>query len=39
MDLMLDYPLSPFVEYEVHPLVGLDDYFDRFVPWLERAAA
>ena len=39
MDLMLDYPLSPFVEFEVHPLVGVDDFFERFVRWLERAGA
>ena len=39
MDLMLDYPLAPFVEFEVHPLVGVDDFFERFAGWLERTAA
>jgi muconolactone delta-isomerase len=39
MDLLLDYPLSPFVYYDVKPLVGLNDAFDRIIPIAERMAA
>lgn len=36
MDQLLDYPLSPFVSYDVQPLVGLDDAFDRFKAYAEK---
>lgn len=36
MEQLMDYPLSPFVDYEVHPLVELDAAFDRFIPFVER---
>lgn len=36
MDQLMDYPLSPFVDYEVHALVELDAAFDRFIPFVER---
>jgi hypothetical protein len=39
MDLMVEYPLSPFVQYEVRPLVELDDAFERQFALLSRAAA
>jgi hypothetical protein len=39
MDRLLAYPMSPFVEYEVEPLVDLDAAFDRLIPAIERAAA
>jgi hypothetical protein len=36
---LLDYPLSPFVDYEVRPLVGIDDAFERFQAAAERMSA
>ena len=36
MDQLLEYPLSPFVSYDVRPLVGLDDAFDRFKAFAEK---
>jgi hypothetical protein len=39
MDLMLEYPLAPFVQYEVHPLVEVDDGFERLFAMLDRVAA
>jgi len=39
MDLMLEYPLAPFVQYEVHPLVEPDDGFERLLAMLDRVAA
>jgi hypothetical protein len=39
MDQLLDYPLSPFVSYDVQPLVGLDVAFERFGAFAERMAA
>jgi hypothetical protein len=36
MELLMDYPLSPFVEYDVKALVELDAAFDRFIPFVER---
>jgi hypothetical protein len=36
MEQLMDYPLSPFVDYEVHPLVELDAAFQRFIPFVER---
>ena len=35
----MEYPLSPFVEYEVQPLVDLDAAFDRFIPFIEKMSA
>src|SRR5437868_7036781 len=35
MEQLMDYPLSPFVEYDVHPLVDLNAAFDRFIPFIE----
>jgi hypothetical protein len=39
MDQLLDYPLSPFVEFDVQPLVELGAAFDRFIPFVEKASA
>src|ERR687898_215914 len=39
MDDLLDYPLSPFVEFDVRPLVGIDHAFERFTEMAERMAA
>jgi hypothetical protein len=39
MDELLDYPLSPFLEYDVRPLIGLDHAFKRFVAMAEQMAA
>jgi len=39
MDQLMDYPLSPFVDYDVQPLVELDAAFDRFIPFIERMSA
>jgi hypothetical protein len=39
MELLMEYPLSPFVNYEVRPLVDVDAAFDRFIPFIERMSA
>jgi hypothetical protein len=39
MELMLDYPLAPFVEYDVRPLMDLHAAIDRFTAAAERMAA
>jgi hypothetical protein len=39
MEQLLDYPLSPFVEFDVQPLVELDAAFERIIPYVERASA
>jgi hypothetical protein len=39
MDELLDYPLTPFVEYEVRPLVGLNHAFDRYIALVEHMTA
>jgi hypothetical protein len=39
MDDLLDYPLSPFVEFDVRPLVGIDHAFERYIEMAERMAA
>jgi len=39
MDLMLEYPLAPFVQYEVHPLIEADEGFQRLLTMLDRVAA
>jgi hypothetical protein len=39
MDEMLDYPLSPFVEFRAEPLVEIGAAFDRFIPYMERMTA
>ena len=39
MDRLLDYPMSPFVDYEVTPLVELDAAFDKLISYIERATA
>jgi hypothetical protein len=31
MERLMDYPLSPFVDYEVHSLVEVDAAFERFI--------
>jgi hypothetical protein len=36
MEQLMDYPLSPFVEYDVQALVELDAAFDRFIPFIEK---
>jgi hypothetical protein len=38
MEQLMDYPLSPFVEYDVKPLVDLDAAFDRFIPFVEKVS-
>ena len=39
MEQLMDYPLSPFVDFEVQPLVELDPAFDRFIPFVEAMSA
>jgi hypothetical protein len=39
MDDLLDYPLAPFVDYDVRALVGIDHAFQRFIETAERLAA
>ena len=39
MEQLMEYPLSPFVEYEVQPLVDLNAAFDRFIPFIEKMSA
>jgi muconolactone delta-isomerase len=36
MDQLLEYPMSPFVSYDVQPLVGMDAAFERFRSYAER---
>jgi hypothetical protein len=38
MDDLLEYPLSPFVEYEVKPLVDMDTAFEKYIAFAERMA-
>ena len=38
LERLLDYPLSPFVEYEVKPLIGPDAVFERMIPLAEKMA-
>lgn len=38
MDLMQDYPMAPLVQYEVHPLVEIEEGFVRALTMVERAA-
>jgi hypothetical protein len=39
IELLMEYPMSPFVEYAVQPLVDMDAAFDRFIPFVEQATA
>jgi muconolactone delta-isomerase len=39
MDLLMEYPLSPFVQYDVQPLVEADAAFDRFEAYIEKISA
>lgn len=39
MEQLLDYPLSPFVEYDVQALVDLNEAFDRLIPYIEKMSA
>jgi hypothetical protein len=39
MERLLDYPISPFVEYDVQPLIEMDAAFDRLIPYVEKATA
>ena len=39
MEQLMEYPLSPFVEYEVQPLVERKAAFERFIPFVERMSA
>ncbi len=39
MEQLLDYPLSPFVEFDVQPLLEMDAAFDRLIPYIEKATA
>ena len=36
MERLMEYPLSPFVEFDVTPLVEMDAAFDRLIPYIER---
>ena len=36
MEQLMEYPLSPFVDYETVALVEMDAAFDRFIPFVER---
>ena len=38
MDALMDYPLSPFVQYDVKALVELDTAFDRLEAFAEKMA-
>jgi hypothetical protein len=39
MEELMEYPLSPFVVYDVQPLVEMDAAFDRFIPFIEKMSA
>jgi hypothetical protein len=39
MEQLMDYPLSPFFEFDVQPLVAIDAAFDRLIPYIEQASA
>jgi hypothetical protein len=39
MEQLMAYPLSPYVDYEVLPLVELDAAFDRFIEFAEMVNA
>jgi muconolactone delta-isomerase len=39
MEQLMDYPLSPFVDFEVQPLVDMNPAFDRFIPFVEATNA
>lgn len=36
MEQLMEYPGSPFVSYEVRPLVEFNTAFDRLIPFAER---
>jgi hypothetical protein len=36
MEMLMDYPLSPFVQYDVKALVDIDVAFDRFESFAEK---
>ena len=38
MEQLMDYPLSPYVEYEVQPLVEMVPAFERFIPYVEEVS-
>ncbi len=38
MDQLMDYPLSPFVQYDVTALVEADAAFDRFDAYIEKVS-
>jgi hypothetical protein len=38
MDMLLDYPMSPFVSYDVKALVASEAAFDRFEAYGEKMA-
>jgi hypothetical protein len=39
MEELMEYPLSPFFEFEAKPLVEIDAAFARFIPFVEQASA
>jgi len=39
MEQLMEYPLSPFVEYEIEPLVEMNGAFERFIPFVEKMSA
>lgn len=39
MEQLMEYPLSPFVDYDVQPLVEMNPAFDRFIPFVEKMSA
>jgi hypothetical protein len=38
LERLLDYPLTPFVDYEVKPLIEVDAVFERMIPFAEKMA-
>jgi hypothetical protein len=36
LERLLDYPLTPFVDYEVKPLIEVDAVFERMIPFAEK---
>ncbi len=39
MEQLMDYPLSPFVDFEVQPLVELDAALERFIKFADAMSA
>jgi hypothetical protein len=39
MEELMEYPMSPFVDFEVQALVDMDAAFERFIPFAEAMSA